>query len=75
MKAIIVDDEQRARNYLRGIIDEQFQNIEIIGEADGVDSGCELIESTNPELLFLDVQMQDGTGFDILKGLTGLVIM
>lgn len=67
MKAVIIDDEQRARNYLKGIISDQFKSIEIIGEADGVESGCDLIESSNPDLLFLDVQMQDGTGFDILK--------
>ena len=67
MRAVIVDDETRARNYLKGVLSEQFKHIEIVGEANGVDTGVELIENVNPDLLFLDVQMQDGTGFDILK--------
>ena len=67
MKAVIIDDEQRARNYLRGILEDQFKEIEIVGEADGVSSGCQLIENELPDLLFLDVQMQDGTGFDLIS--------
>ncbi len=66
MRAVIIDDEKRARNYLRGILEDQFKQIVIVGEADGVDKGCILIENESPELLFLDVQMQDGTGFDLL---------
>lgn len=66
MNAVIVDDEQRARNYLRGLIEDQYPEITILGEADGVQSGIKLIEDVNPDLLFLDVQMLDGTGFDLL---------
>ena len=66
MRAIIVDDEKRARNYLRGILEDQFKKIEIIGEADGVEAGIQLVKELTPELIFLDVQMQDGTGFDFL---------
>jgi len=66
MKAVIIDDEKRARNYLRGILEDQFKEVEIIGEADGVAAGVNLIEGHKPDLLFLDVQMLDGTGFDIL---------
>jgi len=66
MRAVIIDDEQRARTYLRGILEDQFKEVEIIGEADGVNAGKELIESKIPDLVFLDVQMQDGTGFDLL---------
>lgn len=66
MRAVIIDDEKRARNYLRGILEDQFKAIDIVGEADGVNAGVELIERVVPELIFLDVQMQDGTGFDLL---------
>jgi len=66
MRAVIIDDEKRARNYLKGILDDQFKNIDIVGEADGVEAGVALIERVLPELIFLDVQMQDGTGFDFL---------
>lgn len=66
IRAIIIDDELRARTYLRGILEDQFKEVEIIGEADGVEAGYQLIESQSPDLIFLDVQMQDGTGFDLL---------
>lgn len=66
MKAVIIDDEKRARTYLRGILEDQFNNIEIIGEADGVSSGVKIIETLVPDLIFLDVQMLDGSGFDLL---------
>ncbi len=66
MRVVIIDDEKRARNYLRGILEDQFKAIDIVGEADGVNAGVELIERVVPELIFLDVQMQDGTGFDLL---------
>jgi len=66
MRAVIIDDEQRARTYLRGILEDQFKEVEIVGEANGVAAGKELVESENPDLIFLDVQMQDGTGFDLL---------
>jgi len=67
MRAVIIDDEKRARTYLRGILEDHFKEISIVGEADGVSTGKELIEINNPDLLFLDVQMQDGTGFDLLS--------
>jgi len=66
MRAVIIDDERRARNYLRGILEDQFKKIDIVGEADGVEAGLQLIKDKIPELVFLDVQMQDGTGFDLL---------
>ncbi len=66
MRAVIIDDEKRARTYLKGILQDQFKEVEIIGEADGVAAGKKLVESINPDLIFLDVQMQDGTGFDLL---------
>lgn len=66
IRAIIIDDELLARTYLRGILEDQFKEVELIGEADGVETGYQLIESQSPDLIFLDVQMQDGTGFDLL---------
>ena len=49
------------------MIENNFPEYEIIGQADGVQKGKTLIEQLKPELVFLDVQMQDGTGFDLLK--------
>jgi two-component system, LytTR family, response regulator len=67
-KTVIVDDESKARKALRGAL-EKFcpDKVEVIGEADCVQKGLETIQSLNPDLVFLDVQMPDGTGFDLLE--------
>lgn len=70
MRVVIIDDEAGARNNLRTLIHSRFPEIEVLGEADGVSTGQKLIETSRPDLAFLDVQMQDGTGFDLLAGLT-----
>ncbi len=69
MRAIVVDDEPGARSALINLLTNLFEDIKIVGEADGVDSGKKLIAEKKPDLLFLDVQMQDGTGFDLLAGI------
>ncbi|HYP50119.1 MAG TPA: LytTR family DNA-binding domain-containing protein [Pyrinomonadaceae bacterium] len=65
-KALIVDDERLARNKLRKMLAE-FPNVEIVGEADGVDSAIEVIEKSAPDVVFLDVQMIGASGFDLLE--------
>jgi len=65
-KAVIVDDERLARNKLRKMLAE-FPNVEIVGEADGVDSAIEVIEKNAPDVVFLDVQMIGASGFDLLE--------
>ena len=69
IRTVIIDDEAHSRNTLRTFIDKYSSGLEIIGEADSVKTGISLIEENNPELIFLDVQMQDGTGFDLLGAL------
>jgi two-component system LytT family response regulator len=66
MKAVIIDDENQARATLNSFIQKYCNNLSIVGEADGVESGEKLIKKLLPELVFLDVQMKDGTGFDLL---------
>jgi two-component system LytT family response regulator len=68
MKAMIIDDEPPARRELRRLLDE-FAWVEIVGEAGNVDQADEMIASLTPELLFLDIQMPGGTGFDLLTRL------
>lgn len=65
IKAIIIDDERLARNELKKLL-QVHPEIEIIEEAANVDDGVEKIESLNPELIFLDIQMPGKTGFDLL---------
>ena len=66
MKAIIVDDERLARKELFSMLKE-FNNIDIVGEADNVDTAIELIKSENPDVIFLDIQMPGKSGFDLIN--------
>jgi two-component system, LytTR family, response regulator len=68
MKALIVDDEPLARRELRRLLAE-FAWIEIGGEAQNIDEAQKRIEELAPELVFLDIQMPGGTGFDLLERL------
>lgn len=67
IKAVIIDDEVNARQALKNLLEFYCPEINLIGEADGVHSGIELIGQTNPQLVFLDIRMPDGTGFDLLR--------
>ncbi|TAE34834.1 MAG: DNA-binding response regulator [Cytophagales bacterium] len=70
LNVIIIDDEDDARYLLRRALDENFaQTVRIVGEADGYKKGVALLKSVPCDVVFLDVKMPDGTGFDILKDL------
>lgn len=65
-RAVIIDDEEKARTALRNLVGQYCKGLEVVGEAGNVASGLDLINRTNPDVVFLDVQMPDGTGFDLL---------
>jgi two-component system LytT family response regulator len=65
-KAVIVDDERLARNKLRSLL-AQHPQIQLVGEADGVDSAIETIERTRPDVVFLDIQMPGKSGFELVN--------
>jgi two-component system LytT family response regulator len=67
LKAVIIEDEKRSRETLTGLIKLYCNQVELIGEADGVHSGLKLIRDKNPDLVFLDIQMPDGSGFKLLE--------
>ena len=67
MKAILIDDMPQALQVLRADIADVAPEMEIIGTADSVVSGAKLLMKEQPDLLFLDIQLGDGTGFDILE--------
>lgn len=70
LKSIIIDDEEDARFNLKHLLERKFADtIQVLGEADGVKSGLEIIEKTQPDLVFLDIKMRDGTGFDLIQNL------
>ncbi len=68
-KAIIVDDIDNSRVTLAHDLKQYCPKIEIIGEADSVKTGVKIISEKNPDVIFLDIQLGDGTGFDILEAL------
>ena len=68
MKALIVDDEPLARRELRRLLDA-FPWVQVVGEAGNVDEARLRIGESSPDLVFLDIQMPGGTGFDLLTQL------
>lgn len=66
IKIVFIDDEAPARRRLR-ILLEKDNRFQIIGEAENGVEGISLIEKLNPDALFLDIQLKDMTGFDLLK--------
>ncbi|HXR83771.1 MAG TPA: response regulator [Hanamia sp.] len=68
LKVILIDDERLARSELKRMLQE-FPDVEIIGEAANAEEGIEKIETLNPDLIFLDIQMPGKTGFDMLTEL------
>ena len=69
IRAAIVDDEPLARRRLQRAL-TQISGIELVGEAGNIREAAVLIEATRPNLLLLDIQMPNGTGFDLIDGLT-----
>ncbi|MFY8108118.1 MAG: LytR/AlgR family response regulator transcription factor [Bacteroidia bacterium] len=68
MNTIIVDDERLAREGLKNMLKE-FPEIQIVAEASNVDEALEMIDKLKPQLLFLDINMPEKTGFDLLEEL------
>jgi two-component system LytT family response regulator len=71
MRALVVDDEPLARRELRRLLDA-FPGVEVIGEAGNIDEARASIELLSPDVVFLDIQMPGGTGFDLLSQLDRL---
>ena len=66
MRAVIVEDSRLARKELKELL-KQHDEVELVGEAENVDSGYELIQKEQPDLLFLDINMPEKDGFELLE--------
>jgi len=66
LKAVIIDDEPNAVDFIFSIIGEYCPELEVTGKAYDVPEGIRIIEEKKPDLVFLDVEMPNGTGFDLL---------
>jgi two-component system LytT family response regulator len=71
MNALIIDDSELARKELRHLL-KSFDEIKIIGEAENAENALALIDEKKPELIFLDIQMPDKDGFQLLEELVDL---
>lgn len=67
--AVIIDDEERARKALSSLLANQFPHVDVLGMADGVASGLELLSIVKPLVLFLDIELDGRSGFDLLEAL------
>lgn len=67
IKAIIIDDEARGIDVLSGLIDNYCPEITVAGLATDIVSGTELIRKEKPDVLFLDIEMPEGNGFQLLE--------
>ena len=66
MKAILIDDEAKVTLALKNLL-TLLDDSQVMAEASSVAEGVALIDDSEPELVFLDIQMDDGTGFDVLE--------
>lgn len=70
MKTAIIENEVKAQRLLSKIVKEYCPELELVGIANSVSTGRQLILEENPDLIFLDIQLDDGDGFDLLDVLT-----
>ncbi|MEB2783295.1 LytR/AlgR family response regulator transcription factor [Algoriphagus persicinus] len=68
MRAIVIDDERLARKELITLLN-QLESVEVVGEAVNVDDAKDKIDQLNPDVIFLDIQMPEKTGFELLEEL------
>lgn len=64
--ALIIDDESHARSFLSKLIEEYIPRIEVVGIASSALEGIKLMKNVDPDIIFLDIEMPNGNGFDFL---------
>lgn len=67
IRTLVIDDEQNAVDFMVSVISEYCPELEVSGQASNVKDGVALIGQEKPDLVLLDVEMPDGTGFDLLE--------
>jgi two-component system LytT family response regulator len=67
--ALLIDDDKHLRKGMKSLLERYASDIRIIGEAESVQTGIEALQQHKPQVVFLDIHLADGTGFDILEEL------
>ena len=70
IQTIVLEDEEKSLHVIGDLITRLAADVELVGAAGSVEKGVQLIESNEPQLVFLDIQLADGTGFDVLRRLS-----
>ena len=68
-KVLIIDDENRTRDFVKKMIDSFNLDLDVYTDGENVETGVEAINRIQPDILLLDIQMPDGTGFDVLNSI------
>lgn len=68
-KVLIIDDENRTRSLIAKMIDSFGYDVQTIPEGENVQSGIKAIQDHQPDIVFIDIQMPDGTGFDVIRSI------
>lgn len=69
IRSIIIEDELKSRDVLKSLLERYCSYVEVLAEAEGVADGIEKIKKHKPDVIFLDIQMPDGSGFRLLEKL------
>jgi len=72
LRVLIIDDEAHMRDTLVKLLELHCPDVLVVGQASGVVTGAAAINEFHPDLVFLDIQMKDGTGFDLLYNLPSI---
>ncbi|MBI9063184.1 MAG: response regulator transcription factor [Marinilabiliaceae bacterium] len=67
VKAVIIDDEVNVRSLHKQLLTDNFQDIEVVAEADSVTDGIAIIKQYDPDIVLLDIEIKGGTGFNVLQ--------
>ena len=73
-KAVIIEDEERSTIVLQNLLETYCPDVEVVGNATSVQDGIKTVNALQPDILFLDVQIVGGTGFDILEKLNNTTV-
>ncbi len=66
IKCFIVEDEENSQNILKTFLTDYCQDVEVVGMAKSIETATEKIKELSPDLVFLDIELEDGNGFELL---------
>lgn len=72
IRAILIDDEPDSNRVLQTLLENYCPQVKVVGMADGVDTGFSLIASAQPDLVLMDIEMNQGNAFDLLNRLDAI---